>query len=149
MELGTLGAVLRFAIELESRSAEFYQKAASLAKHSLAEGVFLALAEVKRKRKELLERSRRENINEMLLEPISGLKGSNYLVETELSSQMGYYDALRLAIELEEKSRRFYVDAAGRVNLLEVTRVFEKLAEENANHKLRLESLHNKEGPGA
>jgi len=112
MELGTLGAVLRFAIELESRSAEFYQKAASL-------------------------------------EPIAGLKGSNYLVETELSSQMGYYDALRLAIELEEKSRRFYVDAAGRVNLLEVTRVFEKLAEENANHKLRLESLHNKEGPGA
>ena len=149
MELGTLGAVLRLAIELEGRSAEFYQEAASLAKHSLAEGVFLTLAEAKRKRKELLERSRRENINEMLLEPIAGLKGSDYLMETDLSSEMGYYEALRLAIEWEEKSRKFYVDAAGRVNLLEVTRVFEKLAEENTDHKLRLESLHNEEGPGA
>jgi len=147
MELGTLGAVLRFAIELEDRGTEFHQEAASLAKHSLAEGVFLALAEAKRKRKELLERSRRENINEMLLEPIAGLKGSDYLIETELSSKMGYYDALRLATEWEENSQRFYLDGAGRLNLPEVTRVFEKLAEENADHKLRLESLHNELGP--
>ena len=149
MELGTFGAALGFAIELEGRSAEFYQEAASLVKDSLAEGVFLALAGARRKRKELLERSRRENINEMLLEPIVGLKGSDYLVETELSSKMGYYDALRLAIEWEENSRRFYLHGARRVNLPEVTRVFEKLGEENADHKLRLESLHDKEGPGA
>ncbi len=148
MELGTLGAVLAFAIKLEGHSAEFYQEAASLAQDSPASDVFLPLAKAKRKRKELLERSRRENINEMLLEPIGGLKGSDYLIETELSSQVGYYDALRLAMEWEEKSRRFYVDAAGRVNLVEVTRVFEKLAEENADHKLKVESLHDKEGPG-
>lgn len=149
MELGTLGAVLRFAIELEGRSAEFYQEAASLAKHSLAEGVLLALAEAKRRRKELLERSRREYINEMLLEPIAGLRGSDYLIETELYSKTTHYDTLRLAIELEENSRRFYFDGVRRVNLPELNRVFEKLGEENADHKLRLESLHNKEGPGA
>lgn len=149
MELGTLGAVLRFAIELEGQSAEFYQEAASLARHSLAEGVFRALAEAKKKRKELLERSRREYINEMLLEPIAGLKVSDYLMETKLSSKMGCYDALRLAIEWEETSRRFYMDGVGGVNLPQLTRLFEKLSEENGDHKLRLESFHNEKGPGA
>lgn len=149
MELGTFGAVLAFAIKLEGHSAEFYEEAASLARHSLAEGVFWALAEAKRKRKELLEKSRREYINEMLLEPIVGLKGSDYLMETELSSKMGYHDALRLAMELEERSQRLYLDGAGRVNLPELTRLFEKLSEENGDHKLRLESLQNKEGAGA
>lgn len=148
MELGTLGAVLRFAIELESRSAEFHQETVSLAKDSPASGVFLSLAEAKRMRKELLERSRRENINEMLLEPITGLQGSDYLTETELSSKIGYYEALQLAIQWEENSRRFYLDAAGRVNSPELTRVFEKLGQENGDHKLRLESLHSEEGPG-
>ena len=148
MELGTLGAVLAFAIKLEGRSAEYYEDAASLAKDSPTSDVFLSLAEAKRKRKALLERSRRENINEMLLEPITGLKGSDHLIEMQLSSKMGYYDALRLAIEWEENSRRFYLDAAGRVNLPELTRVFEKLGQENGDHKLRLESLHSEEGPG-
>lgn len=148
MELGTLGAVLAFAIKLEGHSAQFYEEAASLAKESPASDVFLSLAEARRKRKELLQRSRRENINEMLLEPIVGLKGSDYLMETELSSKMGYYDVLQLAMELEENSRRFYLDAAGRVNLPEVTKLFEKLGEENADHKLRVKSLHKEEGPG-
>ena len=150
MELGTLGAVLRFAIELEGRSAEFYQEAASLAENSVVEGVLLALAEAKRKRKGLLERSRREYINEMLLEPISGLEGSDDLVDTELSSDMDSQSVLRSARELEENSQGLYLGAAQKISHLpQLARVFRKLGQGNADHKLKLGPLDNSERPAA
>lgn len=149
MELGTAGAVLALAIKLEGRSAEFYEKAASLAKDSATKEVFLSLAEAKGKRSKLVEKSRREYVNEMLLEPIAGLNGSDYLVETELSSKTDYSAAWRLAMELEENSRRLYLDAAELFTLPQLARVLRKLGQENADHRLRLQSLDESAGPGA
>jgi rubrerythrin len=142
MELGTVGAVLRFAIELEAHSAEFYEEAASLAKDSPTGEIFSSLAEAKSKRKKLVERSRREFVNEMLLEPIVGLEGSDSLVRTELPSDMDSRAALQLARELEEHSQALYLDAAAKISHLpQMARVFKKLGQGNADHKLRLESL--------
>jgi ABC-type transporter Mla maintaining outer membrane lipid asymmetry ATPase subunit MlaF len=142
MELGTVGAVLRFAIELEGHSAEFYEEAASLAKDLPTREAFSSLAEAKRKRKKLVERSRREFVNEMLLEPIVGLEGSDDLVSTELSSGMDPHAALQLAKELEENSQTLYLDAAMKIgHLPQMARVFKKMGQGNADHKLKLESL--------
>jgi len=149
MELGTAGAVLAFAIKLEGRSAEFYEEVASLAKDSATKEVFLTLAEAKGRRKKLVEKSRREYVNEMLLEPIEGLDGSDYLVETEISSKTDYTAAWRLAMELEENSRRLYLDAAELFSLPQLARVLRKLGQENADHRLRLQALDESAGPGA
>ena len=146
MELGTVGAVLRFAIELEGHSAEFYEEAASLAKDQPTGEIFSSLAEAKSKRKKLVERSRREFVNEMLLEPIAGLEGSDDLVRKELPSDVDSRAALRIAKELEENSHALYLDAAALVSHLpQMARVFKKLGQGNADHRLRLESL---EGAG-
>jgi rubrerythrin len=142
MELNTVGAVLTFAIKLEGYSAEFYLQAASRAEDSATGEVFLSLAGARRKRKERVERSRREFVNEMLLEPISGLKASHNLVETELTSEMDSHAALRLARGLEEQSEALYLEAAEKISHLpQLARVFKKLGQETAEHKLRLESL--------
>ena len=141
MELGTLGAVLAFAVKLEGQGAELYEKVASLAKDPPASEVFLSLAEAKRKRKKRVETSRREYVNEMLLEPIVGLNTSDYLVETEVSSKNDYDTAWRSATELEESSQRLYLDAAELITLPQLARVLKKLGQENADHRLRLESL--------
>ena len=142
MELGTVGAVLRFAIELEGHSAEFYEEAASLAKHQPTGEIFFSLAEAKSKRKKLVERSRREFVNEMLLEPIAGLEGSDDLVRKELPSDVDSRAALRIAKELEQSSQALYLDAAALVSHLpQMARVFKKLGQGNADHRLRLESL--------
>jgi len=147
MELNTAGAVLTFAIRLEGHSAGFYEEAASLARESQAKEVFLSLAGSKRKRKERVERSRREYVNEMLLEPIVGLQGSDYLVETKLTSDMDSQSALQLARELEKNSQRLYLDAAEKINHLpQLARVFKRLGQEIADHKLRLESLDAPKG---
>ncbi len=147
MELGTVGAVLAFAIKLEGRSAEFYEEAASLVQDSAVREDFLSLEEAKRKRKKLLERSRREYVNEMLLEPIEGLRGSDYLIETELTSDMDSEAVLRLGSAAEERNRRLYVDAAEKISHLpQLARVFKKLGQGSADHILRLGSLIDKPG---
>ncbi len=144
MELGTVGAVLSFAIKLEGHSVEFYEEAASLTKDSPASDVFLSLSEAKRKRKARVERSRREFVNEMLLEPIAGLEESDYLVETELTPDMDSQAALRLANSLEASSQALYLEAAEKISHLpQLARVFRKLGQEISDHKLRLESLPN------
>jgi rubrerythrin len=148
MELGTLGAVLAFAVKLEGQGAEFYDKVASLAKDPPASEVFRFLAEAKRKRKKRVERGRREYVNEMLLEPIVGLNTSDYLVETEVSSKNDYDTAWRLATELEKSTQRLYLDAAELITLPQLARVLKKLGQENADHRLRLESLRKRDGPG-
>jgi rubrerythrin len=150
MELGTVGAVLAFAIKLEGRSAEFYEEAASLVQDSPVREDFLSLGEAKRKRKKRLERSRREYVNEMLLEPIEGLTGSDYLIETELTSDMDSVAVLRLAKAAEEHNRRLYVDAAEKISHLpQLARVFRKLGQDSSGHILRLESLIDGQGSEA
>ncbi|MGB9300771.1 MAG: hypothetical protein WCD51_09280 [Anaerolineae bacterium] len=141
MKLGTAGAVLAFAIDLEARSAEFYEEAGTLAKDPAHIEVYSSLAEAKRERKKLLERSRREYVNEILLEPIDGLESSQYLGQAGLSSERDPGAARRAADELEANSRRFYLEAADLIALPQIARVLRKLAEGNADHRLRLGSL--------
>jgi rubrerythrin len=141
MKLGTAGAILAFAIDLEARSAEFYQEAASLANDPAHGEVYLSLAEAKRERKRLLERSRREYVNEILLEPIDGLEASQHLAQTDLSSEKDPGVARQVAEALEANSRRLYLDAAELMVLPQIARVLRKLAQGNADHRLRLDSL--------
>ena len=142
MELVTVGAVLTYAIRLEGHSGDFYEQAASLSKAPPNRKVFLSLAEARRKRQKVVERSRREFVNEMLLEPIDGLEGSDGLLETELSPGLDSRAVLQLAKELEEGSQRQYGDAAARISHLpQLARVFRKLGQGNAEHRSSLDSL--------
>ncbi len=146
MELGTAGALLAFAIRLEGHSAEFYERAASSTKNSSARDVFLYLAGEKRMRRRRVQRSRREFVNEMLLEPIEGLEGNDDVLESSLSADnIDSQSVLRLARELEESSQALYLNAAEKISHLpQLARVFKKLGEQSADHGLRLSSLDDR-----
>ena len=142
MELVTVGAVLTYAIRLEGHSGDFYEEAASLTKAPPSREVFLSLAEARKKRQKVVERSRREFVNEMLLEPIEGLEASDSLLEIGQSPGLDSRAVLQLAKELEEGSQRQYGDAAARISHLpQLARVFRKLGEGNAEHRSNLDSL--------
>ena len=142
MELGTVGAFLTYAIRLEGHSVDFYEEGASTAGDAPTREAFLSLAEAKRKRKKVVERSRREFVNEMLLEPIEGLEGSDGLLETLPLPDLDRSGLLKLARELEEGSQRQYRDATAKISHLpQLARVFRKLGEENSSHRSRLDSL--------
>ncbi|RLC90374.1 MAG: hypothetical protein DRI37_01585 [Chloroflexi bacterium] len=129
MNLGTFGAILRFAMELEEHAAVFYAAAAQTG----AEAPFEDFARGARKRLKRLERARREGISEMILESITGLDGDHYLVSPGPGAGAAELPAL------EEAASCFYRDAAAKLPIREVVRLFERLAREHERQRARLE----------
>ncbi len=131
-ELTTFGALVRHGLELEASAAGFYE-AAGGALGALASD----LAAQHRERYRTVERARQQYLNEMILEPISGLDGAAYVVDAAASTGP---EARDRAVRLEETSARFYEDSAvvAKALLAEAARTFRRLGEGNARNAQRL-----------
>jgi rubrerythrin len=125
MELGTFGAILRFAMDLEEQAVGFYEGAA----RGGLEETFGELARGSGKRLRRLERARREMVAEMILESITGLDGDAYQVDLDPGTDEA--GLVQQAQALEETAARFYRDAAEKMPIREVVRLFQRLAREN------------------
>jgi len=141
----TASAIISFAQELEDGSMRFYEELAERFREQRE--TFLAFAKESKKNGVLVIRTYRETISDAL-EACFGFEGLNlcdYPVETGLAEGVGYSDALRTAIELEEAAGRFYIDAADRSQLLLATipRVFRTVAKKRRKRKLRLQPLYD------
>jgi len=135
MELGTFGAILRFAMELEQQAVDFYEGAVG----GELEAGFGELARGSRKRLKRLERARREMVTEMILESITGLNGDDYRVDVD--SKVDEAGLLRQARTLEETTACFYQDAAAKMPIREVVRLFRRLVRENEQRQTQLARL--------
>jgi hypothetical protein len=133
MDLATFGAILSHALELEGRAAEFYEKNAQ----GELEEVFNSLAQGSKKRASRAERTRREGVAEMILEPITGMRSEAYEVDLESSEQQA--ERLEKALALEAAAERFYRDASEKIPVREVARTFQRMAKENLSRQKRLE----------
>ena len=132
MDLGTFGAVMKFALQLEMDSHTFYESAIDGLTNDEIRTTFESLMQRTTKRHDLLERVRRENVTEMILEPISGLEIDEYIVVTECKSDIDDRERCELAIANEEKNQKFYVDAGAKIEfLIKAADAFERLADEN------------------
>ena len=125
MELGTFGAILRFAMDLEEQAVGFYE---GTARGGLEE-TFGELAQGSGKRLRRLERARREMVAEMILESITGLDGDAYHVDLDPGTDE--VSLVQQAQALEKVAARFYRDAAEKMPIREVVRLFQRLAREN------------------
>lgn len=134
-ELTTFGALVRYALELESAAADFYEGAGGPLGPVAGE-----LAADHRERRRTVERARQQYLNEMILEPISSLDGGRYVVD---ASPPDASVAASRAILLEEASGRFYLDSAtvARALLAEAARTFRRLAEGNARNAQRMRTI--------
>ena len=133
MELGTFGAILRFAMDLEEQAVGFYEEAT----RGGLEETFGELARGSGKRLRRLERARREMVAEMILESITGLDGDAYHVDLDPGSDEA--GLVRQAQALEETAARFYRDAAAKMPIREVVRLFQRLARENEQRQALFE----------
>lgn len=135
MELATFGAIMTFALEMERQAADFYTEAA----HGELEEIFSSLALDSRKRMKRLERTRREGVAEMILEPITGLNGDDYRVD--LPPVPAEENLIEHAITLEEASRHFCLAAAQKMPVREVARNFERMAKENERRSAKIRGI--------
>lgn len=132
MELGTFGAIMKFALETEQDVTRFYEAASKLVKDQNQVTLFQDLLKRGEKRLKTLERVRRENVTEMILEPIIGLDSENYKIETEIPSSPDEKAVQELALSIEKGLFEFYSHAGKKIDfLIEVAYSFELLAEAN------------------
>lgn len=122
--LNQFGSVLSFAIELERLLAEYYEIATGKNVNFQQELSTRSKASLKRMKN--LERSRRENITEITLEPIEGLDTSNYILD--------FSDMTLQVINNNEKLvTKYYEDAGPKLNVLESRRIFKRCHKEHNN----------------
>ena len=121
-ELGTFGAVVGFALDLERRAAEFYQSLIEGDGAGSASEILQALARAHKKRQQLMEQMRRENVTEMILEPIHGLERE----EWEIALGAGADEAAGLERHIAD----YCLAASRKVSIPQVARQFGRLAAE-------------------
>jgi rubrerythrin len=139
MELGTFGAVMGFAAQLVVQSADFYATASAATKNATLESLLQSLAQDARKDVATMEQTRRENVTEMILEPIAGLVREDYAIG--LQPPGADAEIVQTGLRLEERDQKFFRDASARVPLPEVARVFRKTAQRKEQNISRLRAL--------
>ena len=137
MPLTNFGAILNFAEALERQDMAFYDEAAAAADSQALGNLFSALARENKKHIALVQRTRRENVTEMILEPIRDFTRTAYQTEPE---DMAGMDSAA-AVSLETRALRYYRDAAEKIQALpEVSRALKTLAKKRSRRLERLES---------
>jgi len=142
-ELTTFGALLRFAFELEKAAQQLCERGAVESKEERPREVFRRLAIEHGRRHALLERVRREQLNELILEPIHDLRGEDYAIGAEGLNGVTPHDLIGAARAEERRAERFYLDCSrvAKSILAEVGRTFEKLGRQNGEHERKLQEL--------
>jgi rubrerythrin len=74
---------------------------------------------------------------------IPDMKRSDFLVDIPYEKGMSYADILRLAMKREEKSLALYNELSQHINDKELKQIFKVLRQEEAKHKLALETLYD------
>lgn len=114
--LNTFGAIMTFAIELETQIRDYYQSAGDATRAADAD-----------KRRLNFERVRRENVTEIKLEAIEGLHEADYVLNTTDTSPAGQK-------AVEETAARFYADTAPKINVREAQRALERGAKQHTQN---------------
>jgi len=141
MALTTFGAIMGFAAEMAGKAEETYKVLAGMARVQALREFLEALSGEEAKNHALMVKARRENVTEMILEPVAGLNREDYETDVKTSGPMEDDDLLKAALLLEERGKAFFENAASKVPLPEVARLFRKSAKKKEENLAKLQSL--------
>lgn len=113
VSLNTFGAILTYAINLEEQLRDYYQAAGNNLRAQAAD-----------KRRQTLERIRREYVVEITLEPIDGLDETDYVFNLKDQSESGQQ-------AVESVAARFFTDVSPKINVRQAQRALERCGKEH------------------
>ncbi len=142
MPLNNFGGILAFAAELQQADIAFYRALA--ANPALGELAPLAdrFAAEEAKNLEAVLRTRRENVTEMILEPVRDFFRAPFQAARPDPAGLDRAGALKAAREIEAKAADFYAQAALKLAAMpEVNRALKLLAKKRNKHLEELAGL--------
>jgi rubrerythrin len=137
--------IIRFAVQREIESMDFYDKASNMVKHSGTRDLFLDFVKQEEGHKTKLEEVLAGKIVLGKIEKIPNLKISDYMVEAELKPDISYGDILRIAMKREERSVKLYTDLNEKNQHEALRNLFSFLIQEESKHKYYIEKLYDDE----
>ncbi|THB81823.1 MAG: rubrerythrin [Desulfobacteraceae bacterium] len=145
MNFGSVDEILQFAVDREKEAVEFYTGLSEKETFSAAKETFINFAKEEQKHVDLISdiKGNQDKIDSYELKEITDLKISDYMVEKEYEPGMIMSDILRIAMKKEEAAVKLYNELASQSGDAQVEKVFKMLAQEEAQHKLFLESMYD------
>jgi rubrerythrin len=141
MSLTTFGAIMGFAAESSGKAEEIYKVLAQKARDATLKEVLQGLSQEEGKNHALMIKARRENVTEMILEPVTDLHQEDYEIDPKTADAADDAGLLKAAVTLEERGKRFFKDASSKVSLPEVGRIFRKMAQKKEANLSKLQGL--------
>ena len=131
MELTTFSMVLRYTLQLEDQTAQFYRTLAASNKLNQARDLFTKFASDSDRRKKDLARTAQESVDHSLLEPVSGLLEETYALNTAVPNGATTSDVISTARDLETKMAKFYTDAGDKIKFISnVSRLYKRYSQD-------------------
>jgi rubrerythrin len=147
MKFDSLEAIVDFAIEKEKEAVEFYSGLARDEAFSGNKEMFTDFAKEEHKHQKLLQEFRAKGFTQAMrnykLKWIKDIKRSDYVVELEYRKGMAYNEILMIAMKREEAALKLYNDFLKQADTPESQKVFKMLCQEEAKHKLALETMYD------
>lgn len=142
MPLQNFGSILNFAEELESLDRQFYETAAGNPACEAYRQLLAQLGSDAARSVKTVQRIRRENVTEMILEPIKDFTRASFCEACEGAATNGAAEVLATARRLEARAERYYAEAAEKIKALtEVSRALKTLGKNRKTHSDKLASL--------
>jgi rubrerythrin len=142
MPLENFGSILNFAEALEKQDQTFFATIAGNPACAEYKEIFEQFASDAGKNIKVVERTRRENVTEMILEPIKDFTRAPFCEECAEAGRMGVKDALATAKRLADRAERYYTEAAEKIKAQpEVSRALKTIEKKHKAHREKLAAL--------
>ena len=147
MDFENLEALIAFAIEKEKEAADFYEENSETEMMSGKRQMLKEFAAEERKHQRMLEDYLATGIAEKIegyrFEWITDIKRSDYVDAVEYKPGMAYNELLMLAMKREEGALKLYNQLLEKADNEGAKTLFKMLCQEEAKHKLALETLYD------
>ncbi len=139
MELKNFGAILTFAAGMEERDLAFYQAALDNPAFEPLKPGLEKIAKVLARNEKNLLRVRRENVTEMILEPIHDFRSEDFDFNRGEPGTMSLKELQEAALKVEDMAVEFYSVAAKKLEALkEVSRALKQVGKKRTANKKAL-----------
>lgn len=143
MELSNFQEVVTFAIRKEADAATLYETYANKVTNPGIKKMFEELMKEELGHKKILQGITVQKVDDYKLTDVLDLKISDYSQEQVFKPDMNFQEALLLAIKREENALNLYNNLVKSTHSPQLQKLFQTLAQEEAKHKLRLETEYD------
>jgi len=142
MPITSFGGLLNFAEEMEKQDMTFYLSAAANPAISDLSDLFQGFAADGKKNMVHIQRTRRENITEMILEPIGNFFREPFVLKAEDGKTMERDQILAYVEKMENRAIGYYTEGAIKIKALpEVSLALKQAGKKRIAHTKKISSL--------